>query len=63
VWAPGPVLTRTEHLVFTGILFPDRPARSKSLHRLYHPGPHDDVNDDDDDNNNSTIIIIIKPEK
>jgi hypothetical protein len=33
-WAPGPVWTSAENLALTGIRFPDRPARSKSLYRL-----------------------------
>ena len=35
-WAPGPVWTRAENFVTTGIRFPDRPARSNSLYR--YPG-------------------------
>jgi hypothetical protein len=38
-WALGPVWTGAEILVPTGILSPDRPARSESLHRLRYPGP------------------------
>ena len=37
--APGLVLTGEEDLVRTGIRFPDRPARSKSLYRLRYPDP------------------------
>jgi len=33
VGAPGPVWTGAENLVPTGILSPDRPARSQSLYR------------------------------
>ena len=33
-WAPVPVWTGTENLASTGILSPDRPARSQSLYRL-----------------------------
>ena len=33
-WAPGPVWTGAENLASTGILSPDRPARSQSLYRL-----------------------------
>ena len=36
-WTPGPVWTGAENLVLTGILSPDRPARSKSLYRLSYP--------------------------
>jgi len=36
-WAPRPVWTGAENLVPTGIRFPDRPARNKSLYRLSHP--------------------------
>jgi len=35
-WAPGPVWTRTENLVRTGIRSPDRPARNQSLYPA-HP--------------------------
>ena len=38
-WAPGPVWTGAENLAPTGILSPDRPARSQSLYRLSYPGP------------------------
>ena len=34
-WAPGPVWTGAENLAATGILSPDRPARSQSLYRLH----------------------------
>ena len=33
-WTPGPVWTGAENLAPTGILSPDRPARSQSLYRL-----------------------------
>ena len=36
-WAPGPVWTGAENLAPTGILSPDRPARSQSLYRLRYP--------------------------
>ena len=36
-WAPGPVWTAVENLAPTGILSPDRPARSQSLFRLHYP--------------------------
>jgi hypothetical protein len=35
--APGPVWTGAENMFFTGILSPDRPARSQSLYRLRYP--------------------------
>jgi hypothetical protein len=38
-WAPGQVWTGAENLALAGIRSPDRPARSKSLHRLLYPGP------------------------
>jgi hypothetical protein len=38
-WAPGPVWIGAENLVPTGIRFPDRPARSGSLHQLSYPDP------------------------
>ena len=38
-WAPGPIWTSAENLDPTGIRFPDRAARSKSLHRLSSIGP------------------------
>ena len=38
-WAPGPVWTGAEYLAPTDIRAPDRPAHSKWLHRLCHPGP------------------------
>jgi hypothetical protein len=47
VWAPVPVLTGTEHLAFTGILFPHE----------------DDNDDDNNNTIIIIIIIIIKPEK
>jgi hypothetical protein len=34
-WASGPVWTGAENLTSTGIRFPDRPACSESLYRLY----------------------------
>ena len=37
-WAPGPVWTGAENLAPTGILSPDRPARSESLYLLSYPG-------------------------
>jgi hypothetical protein len=36
-WIPGPVWTGAENLAATGILSPDRPARSQSLYRLRYP--------------------------
>jgi hypothetical protein len=48
-WAPGSVWTGTENIAPTGIQYPDRPARSKSLYRLSYRGPHfSGVSDDDD---------------
>jgi len=41
-WAPGPVWTGAENLSPTGILSPDRPARSKSLYQLRYPDPQQD---------------------
>jgi hypothetical protein len=38
--APGPVWTGAKNLALTGIRSPDLPARSQSLYRLRHPGPH-----------------------
>ena len=38
-WAPGPVWTNEENLASTGILSPDRPARSESVYRLSYLGP------------------------
>jgi len=38
-WAPEPVWTGAENLAPTGIRFPNRPARSKSLYWLRYPGP------------------------
>ena len=38
-WAPQPVWTCAENLAPTGIRSSDRPARSRSLYRLRHPGP------------------------
>lgn len=38
-WATVPVLMGVENLVYTGIRFPDRPARRQSLNVLRHPGP------------------------
>ena len=40
MWAPGPVWAGAENLAPTGIRSPDRPARSESLYRLRHAGPH-----------------------
>jgi len=37
-WATGPVWTGAENLAPNGFRSPDRPARSKSLYRLSHPG-------------------------
>ena len=37
-WAAGPVWTVTENLAHTGILPPDRPARSESLYPPRYPG-------------------------
>jgi hypothetical protein len=39
-WGPEPVWTGAENLAPTGILSPDRPARSESLYRLRYPA-HD----------------------
>jgi hypothetical protein len=33
-------LDRVENLASTGVLSPDRPARSESLYSLRYPGPH-----------------------
>ena len=38
-WAPGPVWRGAENLALTGILSPDRPARSELVYRLSYPGP------------------------
>ena len=38
-WAPGPVWMGVVNLSPTGIQSLDRPACSKSLYRLCHPGP------------------------
>ena len=38
-WDPGPDWAGAENLAPTGILSPDRPARSDSLYRLRYPGP------------------------
>ena len=38
-WAPGPVWTGAENIVFTGIQSPDRSVRSESLYRLSYSGP------------------------
>jgi hypothetical protein len=43
-WAPGPVWTGAENLAPTGIRYPDRPARSKSLYRLRYPAHFHTVN-------------------
>jgi hypothetical protein len=40
MWAPGPVWADAENLSPTAIRSPDRLARSESLYRLSHPGPH-----------------------
>jgi hypothetical protein len=37
-WTPGPVWISAGNLAPTGIRSPDRPTRSKSLHRLSYPG-------------------------
>ena len=37
-WVPGPVWTGAENLAPSGILSPERPARSESLYRLRYPG-------------------------
>jgi hypothetical protein len=36
-WTPGPVWTSAENLAPTGILSPDRPARSQLLYRVGPP--------------------------
>ena len=41
--APGSVWTGAENPATTEIRSPDRPARSKSLYRLRHPGPPTDL--------------------
>jgi hypothetical protein len=38
-WAPGSVWTGAENTASTGIRFPNRPVRSKSLYRLSYLGP------------------------
>jgi hypothetical protein len=38
-WAPGPVWTSADHLAFTGIRSPDRPASSESFYRLSYLVP------------------------
>ena len=38
-WAPGPVWIGVENLDYTGIRYPDLPARSESLYRLSYPRP------------------------
>ena len=38
-WAPGPVCTRAENLIPTGIRYPDCPARSESQYQLSYTGP------------------------
>jgi hypothetical protein len=38
-WSPEPAWTGAENLAPAGIRSPDRPASSKSLHRLSYPGP------------------------
>ena len=40
MWAPVSVWTGAGNLASTGILSPDRPARSESLNRLSYPGPY-----------------------
>jgi hypothetical protein len=47
----GPVWTCAENLAHTGILSPDRPARSESLYRLCYPGRP---------NGNTRIFHIVK---
>ena len=42
VWAPGPVWKGAENLAFTGILSPNRPARSQSLYRLRYPAHNEE---------------------
>jgi len=37
-WAPGPVWIGAENIAPILIRTPERPARSKSLHRLSYPG-------------------------
>jgi hypothetical protein len=39
-WAPGPVWRSAENLAPAGIRSMNRAARSESLYRLSHPGPH-----------------------
>ena len=41
--APGPVWTGAENLARTGILYPDRPARSESLYRLSYRCPAEKI--------------------
>ena len=41
-WAPGPVWTGADNLAPTWIRSLELAARSKSLYRLRHPGPHSD---------------------
>jgi hypothetical protein len=36
-WAAGPVWTGAENRAYTGIRFPDRPARSQSIYLLSYP--------------------------
>jgi hypothetical protein len=38
-WTSGPAWTGPENLASTGIRSPERPTRSKSLHRLRYPCP------------------------
>jgi hypothetical protein len=37
-WAPGPVWTGAKNCAATGILSPNRPARSESLYLQSYPG-------------------------
>ena len=38
-WAAGPFWTVAEYLSYTGIRYPNLPARSEPLHRLRYSGP------------------------
>jgi hypothetical protein len=51
-WAPGPVCTGAENLAPTGILSPDRPARSQSLYRLSYPAHSSNSN------NTKTVLLL-----
>ena len=42
-WTPGSVWKGAENFAPTGIEYPERPARSESLHRLSYPSPRYDV--------------------